>query len=481
MAFTVATLVLEPNGDFPEWLEAQGVNAEVARAMDSELGIRDYGVLRACVGDGIVQAELLATARDRLPFGFYAVLRQVVKDLHGAELHDARMPHLDDAAASSASPGDVMLGGLVDVLVALFSGLSSELLMSVKRLGAMDGLKYEMPSSGDAIGNEMMMAEMDRPMENGERAGTQPPDADDSQPNLPVDRIKMKPFGGETEDVNDSQSDLPVVLIKNESFEGETEEMPTPDVDDSQSDLPVEPFIDAAEFTENAMLPRTWGHDYKKLSSNTIFAMTSQQIEDEGCTLAVETAPAPWAHEAQDAIQNGEAASTCTRKYVSLPPTEGFSFESVVASRNGLPLAAVARSLTIGDGGSNNPGVLPGCVVQKPYRCEVCGHCFLKREYLNIHLRTHTGEKPYCCKVCGQTFSNQSNLKRHHFKHTGEKPYGCEICGRAFSQSYSMKMHMRMHTGEKPYQCDVCGKAFTHGSRLRQHQRIHRGSGATTA
>ncbi|XP_078448889.1 uncharacterized protein LOC144717298 isoform X2 [Lampetra planeri] len=458
MAFTVATLVLEPNGDFPAWLEAQGVNAEVARAMDSELGIRDYGVLRACVGDGIVRAELLATARDRLPFGFYAVLRQMVKALRGAELHDAGMPHSDDAAASSASPGDVTLGGLVDVLVALFSGLSSELLMSVKRLGAMDGLKYEMPSSGDAIGNEMMMAEMDRPMENGELAGTQPPDADDSQPNLPVDRIKMKPFRGKTEetptpDVNDSQSDLPVVLIKNESFGGETEEMPTPDVDDSQSDLPVEPFI----------------------------AMTSQQIEDEGCTLAVETAPAPWAHEAQDAIKNGEAASTCTQKYVSLPPTEGFSFESSVARRNGLPLAAVARSLTIGDSGSNNPGVLPGCVVQKPYRCEVCGHCFLKREYLKIHLRTHTGEKPYCCKVCGQTFSDQSNFKRHHRKHTGEKPYGCEVCGQAFSQSFSMKVHMRMHTGEKPYQCDVCGKAFTHGSKLRHHQRIHRGSGATTA
>nr|XP_032811420.1 zinc finger protein with KRAB and SCAN domains 3-like [Petromyzon marinus] len=377
--------------------------------MDSELGIRDYGVLRACVGDGLVRAELLATARDRLPFGFYAVLRQVVKALQGAELHNAGMPHSDDVAASSASPGDVTLEGLVDVLLALFSGLSSELLMSVKRLGAMDGLKYEMPSSGDAVGNEMMMAEMDRPMENGETAGTPPPDADDSQPNLPVD------------------------LIKIESFGGDTEETPTPDVDDSQSNLPVEPFG----------------------------AMTSQQIEDESCTLAVETAPALWA---QDAIQNGEAAFTCTREYVSLPPTEGFSFESSVASRNGSPLAAVARSLTIGRSGSNNPGVwfaiaepswknknlLPGRVVQRPYHCDVCGHCFLKREHLKNHLRTHAGEKPYRCMVCGQTFSQQGNLKRHHRTHTGERPYGCEVCGREFSRSINMKMHMRTHTGENP-------------------------------
>ncbi|XP_032809932.1 uncharacterized protein LOC116942309 [Petromyzon marinus] len=145
MACAVATPVLEPSGDFPAWLEAQGVNAEVARAMDSELGIRDYGVLRACVGDGLVRAELLATARDRLPFGFYAVLRQVVKALQGAEHHDAGTPRWDDAASS---PGDVTLGGLVEVLLALFSGLSRELLLSVQRLGAMDGAgTYVEPSS----------------------------------------------------------------------------------------------------------------------------------------------------------------------------------------------------------------------------------------------------------------------------------------------------------------------------------------------
>ncbi|XP_032810778.1 uncharacterized protein LOC116942665 isoform X4 [Petromyzon marinus] len=136
MACVVAAPILEPSGNFPAWLQAQGVNAEVARAMDSELGIRDYGVLRACVGDGLVRAELLATARDRLPFGFYAVLRQVVKALRGAEPHDAGTPPWDDAASS---PGNIMLGGLVDVLLMLFRSLSRELLLSADRLGAMDG------------------------------------------------------------------------------------------------------------------------------------------------------------------------------------------------------------------------------------------------------------------------------------------------------------------------------------------------------
>ncbi|XP_078461977.1 uncharacterized protein LOC144941632 isoform X5 [Lampetra fluviatilis] len=120
-----SALAVDSCVDFSAWLKAQGVNAEVARAIDSELGIRDYGVLRACVGDGHVRAELLAAARDRLPFGFYAVLRQVVRSLH---LPEAEGPRSETA-----------LGDLLDVLVVLFGGLGRELLLSAQKLGELDG------------------------------------------------------------------------------------------------------------------------------------------------------------------------------------------------------------------------------------------------------------------------------------------------------------------------------------------------------
>ncbi|CAM9674195.1 unnamed protein product [Lampetra fluviatilis] len=151
-----SALAVDSSVDFSAWLKAQGVNAEVARAMDSELGIRDYGVLRACVGDGHVRAELLAAARDRLPFGFYAVLRQVVRSLHLAE---AERPRSDTAALRDAA-----LGGLLDVLVVLFSGLSRELLLSVQKLGEMDveGFADAVPSTTRTVSVEDKTAEYDR-------------------------------------------------------------------------------------------------------------------------------------------------------------------------------------------------------------------------------------------------------------------------------------------------------------------------------
>ncbi|XP_061414062.1 uncharacterized protein LOC133346469 isoform X3 [Lethenteron reissneri] len=158
MECEVATPVLEPSGDFPAWLEAQGVNAEVARAIDSELGIRDYGVLCACVGDGLVRAELLATARDRLPFGYYAVLRHVVKGLQSSE------PHNETRWDTAASPGDVSLGGLVDVLFALFRGLSRELLLSVQRLGG-DGGGWDGGGCGDDFQSQVLL-KLDTIIEN---------------------------------------------------------------------------------------------------------------------------------------------------------------------------------------------------------------------------------------------------------------------------------------------------------------------------
>ncbi|XP_061433678.1 uncharacterized protein LOC133359232 isoform X5 [Lethenteron reissneri] len=241
MACAVATPVLEPSGDFPAWLEAQGVNAEVARAMHSELGIRDYGVLRACVGDGLVRAELLATARDRLPFGFYAVLRQVVKALQGAEPHDAGIPRWDDAASF---PSDVTLGGLVEVLLALFSGLSRELLLSVQRLDEIDNPKYVVASSlPSAPRPEDGTLELD----HDEPDLRSIPAMDETKPNNSVVQIKMEPLEDEREErltptMDDTKPNIAVVQIKTELLEGEPGERTSPTMDDTISNFAIRTY-----------------------------------------------------------------------------------------------------------------------------------------------------------------------------------------------------------------------------------------------
>jgi uncharacterized Zn-finger protein len=48
-----------------------------------------------------------------------------------------------------------------------------------------------------------------------------------------------------------------------------------------------------------------------------------------------------------------------------------------------------------------------------------------------------------------------------------DKPYKCDVCGRVFSQNSHLQRHIRIHTGDKPYKCDICGRVFSpHTSHL---------------
>nr|XP_046223800.1 zinc finger protein OZF-like isoform X1 [Oncorhynchus gorbuscha] len=147
----------------------------------------------------------------------------------------------------------------------------------------------------------------------------------------------------------------------------------------------------------------------------------------------------------------------------------------------------------------------PGEMPEKHCICSVCGRCFIKRNNLYKHMRTHKEERPFSCHICGKKFNSSGNLSRHNRTHTGQKLYSCDLCDKSFTQSgtlkthklnahtegeekpsfkceicgdvcssrYTLKNHMVTHTGKKPYHCSVCGKGFFSNHLLKVH--IHTG------
>ncbi|KAG8199620.1 hypothetical protein JTE90_009455 [Oedothorax gibbosus] len=61
----------------------------------------------------------------------------------------------------------------------------------------------------------------------------------------------------------------------------------------------------------------------------------------------------------------------------------------------------------------------------KLHSCSYCSYSTYYKGNWRKHLRTHTQEKPFKCEMCGRDFSRKDHLQRHmvsHMKSTGEKP-----------------------------------------------------------
>ncbi|CAM9884776.1 unnamed protein product [Lampetra planeri] len=140
MAAAAVAPRVDPRADFPAWLSAQGMKLPFAQAMERELGIGDYEDLLACAEDAQVTLELLATARQRLPFALYAALRRVVKAAAAASSASAVGPAGGSPRGpewplhEAAQPG---LAALLEAIVATLQTLGHELLQSALRFSGL--------------------------------------------------------------------------------------------------------------------------------------------------------------------------------------------------------------------------------------------------------------------------------------------------------------------------------------------------------
>ncbi|KAG7469281.1 hypothetical protein MATL_G00127170 [Megalops atlanticus] len=120
--------------------------------------------------------------------------------------------------------------------------------------------------------------------------------------------------------------------------------------------------------------------------------------------------------------------------------------------------------------------------------CDMCGHCCVTQEGLDLHRLSHTGQTPLRCPLapCRRRFVSSAALEQHVLAHcqgaaaprgpaAKPRPYRCQHCGKQFAYASTFNLHMRIHTGERPYECSQCGKRFRQIPHLQDHERIHSG------
>ncbi|KAJ2942681.1 hypothetical protein O0L34_g2151 [Tuta absoluta] len=136
----------------------------------------------------------------------------------------------------------------------------------------------------------------------------------------------------------------------------------------------------------------------------------------------------------------------------------------------------------------------------RSYICELCGFASKHSGGLRDHkVRKHAPAKVKCkecerwfataadkdkhtcnvvpkiCPICGIAITVQKAFNRHLLTHSSVKKYKCSRCPAAYKNKMSLVAHNNRHDGVRPMQCPYCPMKFFTQSVLIKHKRVHTG------
>ena len=108
---------------------------------------------------------------------------------------------------------------------------------------------------------------------------------------------------------------------------------------------------------------------------------------------------------------------------------------------------------------------------ERRYHCNKCSfHSHFDSELKKHKITHHTNPQHQCMhRNCGHWFMRKADLVLHVETHK-KNIIKCDICDHTTTLPKYMKEHMKSHSNVLPYQCDICNKRFLWRSGVRAHK-----------